>query len=152
MQAQLLLSPGQSYVYEFSSLLDFGNGYGSPNPRGFATFHTDPTQSTPGATYTVRLFENTASESPLVSITGTGNVTANAVNAWQDLTGVASVTVESGDVFFQSVVVNVYRPSGFGDYELHSSDIVAVPEPGTVALWALGVIGLAVMAARKRRE
>jgi hypothetical protein len=150
--AQLLLSPGETFVYEFSGLQSFGDGYASPNPRGFATFNTDPAQSTPGYSYTVQLFENSLSDPALVSVTGTGNVTANAVNAWQDFNGIARVTVNSGDVFFNTLVVNVYRPSGFGDYELHSSGIVPVPEPGALTLAALGVLGLVGLAARKRNK
>jgi hypothetical protein len=152
LRAQLLLSPGQSYAYEFSSLQSFGDGYASPNARGFATFHTDSAQSTPGATYTVQLFENSLSDPALASVTGSGNVTANAVNAWQDFTGIARVTVDSGDVFFNSLVANVYRPSGFGDYELHSTGIVPVPEPGTMTLAALGVLTFGGAALRKRRK
>ena len=152
LRGQLLLSPGQSFAYEFSSLQSFGDGYASPNARGFATFHTDSSQSTPGHNYTVQLFENSLSESPLVSVSGTGNVTANAVNAWQDFTGIARVTVNSGDVLFNSLVVNVYKPSGFGDYELHSSDVVPVPEPGTMTIVALGLLGLMGLAARKRHS
>jgi hypothetical protein len=151
LHAQMLLSPGQSYTYEFSSLLDFGDGYSGP-ARGFATFYTDSLRSTPGATYTVDLFEANASESPIASVNGTGNVTASSIGAWQDLQGVARVTVTSGDVFFDSVVVNVYEPTGVGDFRLRSSDFVPVPEPGALALGALALIGLLGWNLRKQRR
>ena len=150
-RAQLLLSQGQSYTYEFSSLLDFGDGYASANPRGFATFYTDSGQSTPGASYRLELFENNASEAPIATVNGTGNVTANAVNAWQDFNGAARVTVTAGDVFFDALRVNVYTPTGSGDYALNSSGLVPVPEPGTITLMAVGAAGLLGWTFRRRR-
>lgn len=142
-RAQQLLSPGQSYTYNFLDLQNFGDGYSSPNPRGFATFYTDTARSTPGATYRLELFENNTGEAPIATVNnGTGNVTATAVNGWQDLNGVARVTVTSGDVFFDALRINVYRPTGFGDYELYSSGLVPVPEPGTVTLLGLGAAAL----------
>src|SRR4026209_1682989 len=65
VRAQLLLSPGGSYTYDFSGLQDFGDGYSSVNPRGFATFYIDPARSTAGATYRLELFENNTGESPI---------------------------------------------------------------------------------------
>lgn len=148
--AQLLLGPGESYSYAFSTLDFFGDGYVSPNPRGFATFYSNAGQSTPGATFTVELFENDLSETPIGTASGSGFVTANAVNGWQDLQGVARVTVTSGNVFFDSVAVNVYRPSGFGDYELYSSGTVAVPEPATMSLCVIGLLAALGWNFRKR--
>src|SRR5688572_5293321 len=87
LQAQQLLTPGQSFTYEFSGLTDFGDGYPGP-ARGFATFLIDSARSTAGATYTVDLFENNVGENPLASVTGTGNVTASAPGAFPDERGV----------------------------------------------------------------
>jgi len=150
-RAQTLLSQDQSYTYNFLNLQDFGDGYGSPNPRGFATFYTDLAQSSPGSSYRVDLFENNDSESPIATVNGNGNLTANAVNAWQDRTGAARVTVTSGDVYFQALRINVYTPDGLGTYQLYSSDLVAVPEPGTWALLGIGVAGLVAWTPRHRR-
>jgi hypothetical protein len=154
LRAQLLLSPGQSYTHTFlgTDLQYFGSGFPGSNPRGFATFYTDPARSTPGATYTVDLFENDSSESAIRTVTGTGDVTANAVNAWQDLQGVARITVNSGDVFFNTLVVNVFRPDGEGSYEQYSSGNVPVPEPGTVTLAALGLLGMLAWKFKARRR
>lgn len=151
-RAQLLLSPGETYTYSFLDLQNFGDGYASANPRGFATFYTDPGRSTPGATYRLELFENNTDEAPIATVNnGTGNVTATAVNGWQDLNGVARVTVTSGDVFFDALRINVYRPTGFGDYELYSSDLVPVPEPGTATLLGLATAALFGWALKRRR-
>jgi hypothetical protein len=151
LQAQLLLTPGESFTYEFSTLNDFGDGYPGP-ARGFATFYTDADQSTPGATYRVDLFESNAGDNPIASNTGTGNVTATANNGWQDLQGVARVTVTSGAVFFESLVINVYKPSFVPDYQLWSSGTVPVPEPGTITLGVLGLIGLIGWSVRTRQR
>jgi hypothetical protein len=151
LQAQLLLSPGQSFTYSFlePDLQNFGSGYPPGNP--FATFYTDLARSTPGASYTVDLFENDLGQSPVTSVTGTGNVTAIAPGGWQDLQGVARVTVNSGDVFFDTVLINVYRSIGGGDYELYSAT-TPVPEPGVITLGALGLVGLlGWIFARRRR-
>jgi len=149
--AQQLLTTGESFTYDFTGLLNFGDGYASANARGFSTIYTDLAQSSPGATYRVELFENNSGETPIATINSSGNVTANAVNAWQDLNGSVRVTVTAGDVFFDALRVNVYRPTGFGDYELYSSDLVQVPEPATVSLFALGAVGLLVWKLRQRR-
>jgi len=151
LRAQVLLSPGQSFAYSFisSDLQDFGSGY--PNVNPFVTFYTDPVRSTPGASYTLDLFENDVGESPMASVTGTGNVTAPAPGRWQDLQGVARVTVNSGDVFFDTLLINVYRPSGGGDYELHSAT-VPVPEPGPLTLGAVGLLGLLAWTFARRRR
>ena len=142
LRAQQLLTTGDSFTYDFTGLLNFGDGYASANARGFSTIYTDLTQSSPGATYRLDLFENNSGETPIATINGSGNLTAVAVNGWQDLNGSVRVTVTSGDVFVDALRVNVYRPTGFGDYELYSSDLVQVPEPGSVTLLALGAIGL----------
>ncbi|HKQ36442.1 MAG TPA: PEP-CTERM sorting domain-containing protein [Verrucomicrobiae bacterium] len=149
--AQQLLSSGDTFTYNFLNLQNFGDGYASSNPRGFTTFYIDPAQSTPGATYRVELFENNTGEAPIGTVNGTGNVTANSVNAWQDLNGAVRVTVTSGNVYFQNVAVNVYRPTGLGDYELYSSGLVPVPEPGTLSLVGLGAAGLLGWTLRRRR-
>ena len=140
LRAQLL-TPGQSFTYSFleADLINFGDA-SSPNPRGYATFYSDPARSTPGAVFTVDLFESNTGESPIASNTGSSTVTANANNAWQDLQGVARVTVVSGDIYFDPLVVGIYRPGGI-DYEFYSAT-VPVPEPGAVTLGALGLLGL----------
>lgn len=151
-QAQLLLSQDQSYTYSFMNLQDFGDGYASVNPRGFATFYTDPAQSSAGATYRLELFEIDTSQAPIAMVNGSGNLTANAVNAWQDLAGAARVTVTSGNVFFDALRVNVYVPDGGGTYQLWSSDLVPVPEPGVVSLMVIGALGLLGWTFKRRRR
>jgi hypothetical protein len=153
LQAQLLLTPGQSYTYEFNSLAPYGNGLSSPYPNGHgrAIFYSDAAGSTPGASFTVDLFENDLSESPVGSATGSGNVSAVGPGAWHDFQGLARVTVNSGNVLLDSVVIDVFIPSGFGDYDQYSSGTVPVPEPTTTTLGALGVVGLVGWSFRKRR-
>lgn len=155
--AQLLLSQGQSYEYsfffpEFDPQYYFGDGHPRSNPSGFATFYSDSARSTPGATFTVALFESNTGESPIATMSGAGFVTAEAVNGWQDLQGVTRVTVDSGAVFLEELVINVYRPDGTGTYEQYSSGVVPVPEPGTVALGLLGAFGLLGVTLKHRRR
>lgn len=154
VQAQLLLSPGESYAYQFSSadLTFFGSGNAGP-ARGSATFYSDLSKSTPGATFTVDLFENNVGESPIGTRTGSGSsVIAPAVGGWQDLQGVARVTVNSGNVFFDTVLVNVYTPTGDDPFEQFSSGNVPVPEPATMTLGAFGLAGLLACALKRRRR
>ena len=152
--AQLLLSQDQSYTFSFldTDLRYFGDGFGSPNTRGFATFYTDTAQSSAGATYRLELFEDDTSPVPIAVINGSGNLTANAVNGWQDLAGVARVTVTSGDVFFDALRVGVYSPDGLGTYHFHTTELVPVPEPGAVSLMAIGTVGLLGWTLRRRRR
>ena len=149
---QLLLSQNQSYTYEFSGLLDFGDGYPAPNPRGLATFYTDPAQSTPGATYRIELFENNTSEAAMATINGSGNLTAIAVNGWQDQAGAARVTVTSGGVFFEALRVSTYIPDGGGTYHVYTSDLVPVPEPKSATFMAMGVLALLGWTLKRRRR
>lgn len=152
-QAQMLLSQDQSYTYTFANtdLQDFGDGY-TISPRGFSTFYTDASKSSAGATYRLELFENDISGPAIATVNGSGNVTATALNAWQDLNGVARVTVTSGDVFFDALRVNVYVPDGFGTQQLWTTDLVPVPEPGTVSLMAIGAVGLLGWTLQRRRR
>jgi len=154
LQAQLLLTPGQSYTFTFNTLDPFGNGLNSPYPngQGRAIFYTDPLGSTPDASFTVDLFENDAGGSVIGTSTGSGNVSAVAPGAWHDFQGLARVTVNSGSVLFNSVVVDVFVPSGFGDFDQYSSGTVPVPEPGTISLAALGAVGLIGWTFRRRRR
>src|SRR4051812_39161947 len=97
LNAQLLLSPGQSYTYDFNSLFPYGNGLSSPYPNGYgrAIFYTDASGSSPGASFTVDLLENDAGETPIGTATGSGNVSAVGPGGWQDFQGLARVTVNS---------------------------------------------------------
>ena len=151
--AQMLLLQDQSYTYSFvdTDLQDFGDGF-SISPRGFSTFYTDAAKSSAGATYRLELFENDVTGPAIATVNGSGNLTATALNAWQDLNGVARVTVTSGDVFFDALRVNAYVPDGFGTQKLWTSDLVLVPEPGTVSLMAIGAAGLLGWTLRRRRR
>ena len=151
--AQMLLSQDQSYTFNFvnTDLQDFGDGF-SISPRGFSTFYTDAAKSSAGATYRLELFENDISGPAIATVNGSGNLTATALNAWQDLNGVARVTVTSGDVFFDALRVNAYVPDGFGTQRFWTSPLVPVPEPGTVSLMALGAIGLLGWTFQRRRR
>src|SRR5688572_22753651 len=97
-QAQLLLLSGQSYDFEFSSLDLFGEdltGINPPEGYNFATFDADVNRSTPGATFTVFLFENNAGEAPIATQSGGPDfVTAQTTGGWHDLQGVARVRVD----------------------------------------------------------
>src|SRR5436190_8799881 len=154
IHAQLLLGPGQTYTYDFNSLFPYGNGLSSPYPNGYgrAIFYTDAAGSTPGASFTVDLFEIDTSETPVGTATGSGNVSAVGPDAWHDFQGAARVTVNSGNVLFDSVVVDVFIPSGFGDFDQYSSGTVAVPEPGAIKLGALGLVGLVGWTFSRRRR
>lgn len=154
LQAQLLLTPGQSYTYDFNSLNFFGNGLSSPYPNGHgrAIFYSDPSGSTPGASFTVDLFETDLGEGPVGTSTGTGNVSAVAPGAWHDFQGHARVTVNSGNVLLDSVVIDVFVPSGFGDFDQYSSGTQPVPEPSTMTLGGLGLVGLVGWVFAKRRR
>lgn len=155
-QAQLLLSSGQSYSFEFSTLQLFAEDLTGFDPRGynFATFYSNVPGSTPGAMFTVDLFENNLGEAPIGTASGSGFVTAEAFGGWLDLQGIARVTVDSGAVLFDSVLVTVYRPTpGLPSlFEYYSSGLVPVPEPGTLSLGALGLLTLLGWNFRKGRR
>jgi len=154
INAQLLLGPGESYTYNFNSLLPYGNGLSSPYPNGYgrAIFYSDSAGSTPGASFTVDLFEDNAGDTPFGTSTGSGNVSAVGPGGWHDFQGLARVTVNSGNVLFDSVVVDVFIPSGFGDFDQYSSGTVAVPEPGTLSIGAVGLLGLVGLVVGRRRR
>lgn len=150
-RAQLLLLNGQSYAWTFSDLAFFGDGFQGFHPNGinFATFYSDSNGTTPGSTFRVDIFESNTGETPLASASGSGFVTAQAIGGWHDLQGVAMVTVTFGTVLFDTVTASVYKPTGFGEFESYSAT-TAVPEPGSVTLCALGLLGLAGWGWRRR--
>src|SRR5262245_3447879 len=153
--AQLLLSTGQSFTYEFSTLEFFGDGFTGYGPNGinFATFYSNPALTTPDAVFTVDLFENNVSETPIATASGNDFVTALAAGGWHDLQGVGRVTVTAGTVGLDSMIFQVYRPTPDvpGEFESYSSGtITLVPEPGTIALFGIGLLGLLVSGLKRR--
>lgn len=154
-RAQLTLSAGESYTYNFDSLGFFGEVNGGYPPSGinFATFSTVAGSQDPGDAYLVEIFENSTSETPLATSTGAGDVTAQATGGWHDLQGYARVTVTSGTLTFDTLQVGVYRPTGApSEYEFYNSGLVPVPEPGTFVLWGCALAGVVVGLRRFKRR
>lgn len=124
------LSAG-GFVLELSTVDFYGN-------RGYAVL-------TDGNTYVLPLVEATGGITLTQSLAGTG-VLGQSVSGPQDIT--ALFTLQTGD--FQSGLVD---PSAFHvllDGNTLSLSFAAVPEPSTYALFALGLLTLA-LAARRRR-
>ena len=151
--AQLLLSAGESYVYEFNTLPFYGEGYTGFPASGinYATFTTDPASRDPGDAFTVEIFEDNLGQTPLAVGTGSSTVTAQANGGWHDLQGVARVTVTSGALVVDTVSVGTYIPSGGGQFDFYRLDPTAVPEPGTIALWGCALGGVVWSLRRKLR-
>jgi hypothetical protein len=144
-RAQLTLSAGESYTYQFDTLPFFGEGYrGAPPPgNGYATFNSTAGSQDPGDAFRVDIFENSTSETPLATANGGSTVTADATGGWQDLQGFARVTVTSGTLTFDTLTLGVFRPTpGIpGEFDLYNS-VVQVPEPGGIALWSCVLLGV----------
>ena len=152
--AQLTLSAGESYTYQFDTLPFFGEGYqGFPPPgEGFATFNSTAGSQDPGDAFRVEIFENSTSEAPLATANGGSTVTADSTGGWQDLQGFARVTVTSGTLTFDTLTLGVYRPTAGipGEFDFYNS-VVQVPEPGAVALWSTALAGLIFALRRFKR-
>jgi hypothetical protein len=152
---QITLQPGDAYVFEFSSLPSVG-----PPPRGdhnqgrFDVFIAPDTIQS-GDILMIDLFENTPLEMPFASgeFSLFGKPATFGIlrlDAWQDLQGSGRVTMLSG-----SCVIDRFRVSSVrledGVPIQYASTIVPTPEPGTLSLIVIGVLGGIYAAKRKSK-
>jgi len=136
----LHLSTGESFSYEFQTL-PFNNllPYGTPANVGYfgMSFPLGGDLLTTGESVRMEWFENTLQDVPTASVTrsGTNNPTTEfaipQANMWQDLQGAVRVTVISGEIDLDNLLVAVVR-----DFDKYGQT-VPVPEPGTMALGAV---------------
>ena len=154
--AQLTLSAGQSFTYNFNTLPFFGEGY-SGFPAGginYATFESDPTSHDPGDAFRVEIFKTSASDTPSAVNSGLGSITAQGNGGWHDLQGAARVTVTSGTLTLNTFSLGVYRPTAGipGEFESFATGTMPVPEPNAVALWSCACAGLFISLRRWKRD
>lgn len=146
-QSQVLLNTGESFIFEFASLpLDHIDSTGVV-PVLLGGFGVGTSIFGTSASYRLEMFENSASEAPLMSSDFPGGL--GVIGAWQDLQGVARVTMLNGSMQLNYFVVKVttpgerpdpnFPPINFSVYQAEFSAVV--PEPTTLGL--LGLIALA---------
>ena len=155
--AQLLLNPGDSWVYTFSSL-PFQNGTNTflTTTHGEFDFTVRSSSFNPGDSLAYEMFENATSEAPIYS--GTLNVApsnpiiSSAPNGWQDVQGAVRFRMLSGSLIIDNVTLKAITTSpSLSSYNLYEDTFVPVPEPAVIRFLLSGGLA-AFLAARTRKR
>ena|SRR5438132_322225 len=143
------LQPGQTYVYEFSSVPLLERTSTAPLGSASGYFFLVPILEQ-GHEFRLELFENNLSDTPFCvqevdSTRDPFQVGCQLPNVWQDLQGTVRISMEAGagPMEISSAGLQVYVPTGSGDffrYEQNAITFVAVPEPCTTTLLAFAII------------
>lgn len=127
VQGQVLLQPGDSFTYTFTTLPDLvpGNGSSDVPVGGF----TGTVSSFDAATdvLLVEMFENGTNEAPLLTfVQEAANDGTAYANTWADFQGTVRYTMLSGSVTLESLVFFYEVPTGPETWEQHQLTVVPV--------------------------
>ncbi|WP_372808810.1 PEP-CTERM sorting domain-containing protein [Pontiella sp.] len=160
-KAGLILTQGQSYEFEFSSIslyaFDPDNLYGDPpvaisNQQAHADFQLGSNQLDPGESLILSLFENNEAE-PVIrsssfsatrhSFSGGGLYLGDlSYIPWQDKQGILRIDVLSG-----TVEIDSFKTATVIDNQYYEQTY-AIPEPNSVGLI---IIGTGILYLRRKR-
>lgn len=151
-QGSFFLNAGDSVVFQFNGLALVSM---LPN-SGLSAFSVQafPLFAPAEASFRLEMFENNLSEMPICTVQTTWpwrdpEWACFAPGAWQDLQGVARLTMLTGSARFGEVFAEVQIPQGAGVGQ-YGAVISPVPEPASISLLILG--GCAWIAFRKCRR
>jgi hypothetical protein len=135
VHAQLVLNPGQTWTYSFSSLPFVGNTNAfTTSPQGIFSFSVNGSTLQSGDLLSYEMFEGSPSLTPICAGTMTGSspttLACTSPVAWQDREGSVRFTMLSGSVTVDTVSLTaiVSGPS-LSSFEVYSSTFTPVPEP-----------------------
>jgi len=142
---QLLLQPGQSWTYQFSTLPFTGVvSVFTANPQGSLQFTVNSLSWQPGAVLHYEMFENSTAEPPIASGTLSSpppfSGSSQSLSSWQDRQGAVRFTMTAGSATVDSITLQaiVSGPS-LSSYNVYSDTFVPVPEPTATILFGAGM-------------
>ena len=135
--AQVLINAGDSFTYEFSTLLGPLYPQSVGGISGFALFTFDAPSLQAGDMLRVDQFENSVLDAPIETVFYNGNTFPIAIShngAWLDHQGAVRLSVLAGSVALNQVNVTVSDFNGpLGRGQVFYDSLV-VPEPGAPLL------------------
>ena len=145
--AQLVLNPGESWTYPFSSLPFVGNTNAFTTfPQGIFSFTVNGSTLQSGDLLSYEMFEGSSSLTPICSGTMTGSspttLSCSSPGAWQDREGTVRFTMVTGSVTVDTVALTaiVSGPS-LSSFDVYSSTFTPVPE--ATGLFVFGALACA---------
>jgi len=159
-RSQLLFNAGDTYTYEFSTLPFFGQSSSQVGltPSGQFTFQFDYNTYGDGDRLFIEIFEGPLGEQSIAAgVFELPNFIPNiplGPNAWADHEGSVRLTMLSGSVILERIIVQRNDAAGPGLVDVYQSSVVPVPEPGIATLLTAGLvlIGLMWRTERSRRN
>ncbi len=150
--AQLVLNPGDSWCYQFSSIVQTGSVSAFvESPNGSFTVALESASFQPGDKLRYEMFESSLSDEPLcsglLSSAPPFTVACQANGSWQDLAGVIRLTAVSGSLSVTGITLRVVKAgASLSSYEVHATNFVPVAWPaGSIPLSAAAHNGRTVL-------
>jgi len=131
--AQLRISAGQTWTYQFSALPFQGIESGGPYGPAVGGAYVLMTNSAPGTYWVFSLYEDNLSQTPIFVTDSVTNqvsmgVAGGGVGIWQDLQGWVEVKVISGAIRIDSVEIDARMTIGFSS-DKHYGETIPVVAP-----------------------